>query len=67
LLSGINGILLIGGVLLIGLLIPLALQFRAGFQGVKATAQMTTLTALLILIGGFMLRMVVVLGVQGLL
>jgi formate-dependent nitrite reductase membrane component NrfD len=67
LLSGINGILLIGGTLLIGLLIPLALQFRAGFQGAKATAQMTAVTALLILIGGFMLRMVVVLGVQGLL
>lgn len=67
LLNGINGILLIGGVLLLGLIIPLALQFRAGFQGVKVTTQMTAVTALLILIGGFILRMVVVMGVQGLL
>jgi formate-dependent nitrite reductase membrane component NrfD len=67
LLSGVNGILLIGGTLLIGLLIPLVLQFRSGFQGAKATAQMSAITALLILMGGFILRMVVVLGVQGLL
>jgi protein NrfD len=67
LLRGLNGILLIGGVILVGLLIPLAMQFRAGFQGVKVTAQLTAVTALLILIGGFILRMVMVLGVQGLL
>jgi hypothetical protein len=67
LLSGVNGILLIGGTLLIGILLPLALQFRAGFQGVKGTIGMTAITAVLILIGGFILRMVIVLGVQGLL
>lgn len=67
LLSGINGILLIGGALLIGLLVPLALQFRAGFQGVKGTIGMTAITAVLILIGGFILRMVIIMGVQGLL
>lgn len=67
LLSGVNGILLIGGTLLIGVLVPLALQFRAGFQGVKGTIGMTAITAVLILIGGFILRMVIVLGVQGLL
>jgi len=67
LLTGVSGILLIGGTLLIGLLLPLALQFRAGFQGVKGTIGMTAVTAVLILIGGFILRMVIVLGVQGLL
>jgi hypothetical protein len=45
----------------------LVLQFRAGFQDIKGTAAMTAVTAVLILIGGFILRMVVVMGVQGLL
>jgi formate-dependent nitrite reductase membrane component NrfD len=67
LLSVLNGILLIGGVLVIGLLVPLALQFRAGFQGVKAPTNLTVLIAVLILIGGFLMRMVIVMGGQGLL
>jgi formate-dependent nitrite reductase membrane component NrfD len=67
LLSGLNGILLIGGVLVIGLLVPLALQFRAGFQGVKAPTNLTVLIAVLILIGGFLMRTVIVMGGQGLL
>jgi formate-dependent nitrite reductase membrane component NrfD len=67
LLSGVNGILLIGGVLLLGLLVPLALQFRTGFRDIKGPAAMTAVTAVLILIGGFILRMVIVMGVQGLL
>jgi formate-dependent nitrite reductase membrane component NrfD len=68
LLSGVSGILLIGGTLLLGLLVPLAMQFRSsGFQGVKTTTGMTAVTAGLILLGGFILRMVIVLGVQGLL
>jgi formate-dependent nitrite reductase membrane component NrfD len=67
LLSGLTGVLLIGGVVLMGLIIPLALQFRAGFQGASGTMTTTAVTAVLVLIGGFILRMVIVLGVQGLL
>jgi formate-dependent nitrite reductase membrane component NrfD len=66
LLSGLSGILLIGGVIILGLLIPLFLQFRAGFQGVKSPANITLLTAILILVGGFILRVVIVLGGQDL-
>jgi formate-dependent nitrite reductase membrane component NrfD len=67
LLGGLSGVLLIGGVLIIGLIIPLAIQFRSGFQGVKSPANMTLLVALLILVGGFLIRMVIVMGGQGLL
>ncbi|MCI0394805.1 MAG: polysulfide reductase NrfD [Chloroflexi bacterium] len=65
LLSGVNGILLIGGVLLIGLLVPLVMQLRPGLQGMKETTRMTAVTAVLILIGGFILRTVIVMGGQG--
>jgi formate-dependent nitrite reductase membrane component NrfD len=67
LLSGVNGLLLIGGVLILGLIIPLALQFGAGFRDVKTTTQLTALTALLILVGGFIMRTVIVMGGQQLL
>jgi protein NrfD len=67
LLSGFSGILLIGGVLIIGLIVPLIIQFRAGFQGIKSPANMTLLVALLILVGGFLMRTVIVMGGQGLL
>jgi protein NrfD len=67
LLSGLAGILLIGGVVILGLLLPLALQFRAGFQGIKSPINITLLTAILILIGGFLMRVVIVLGGQDLL
>jgi formate-dependent nitrite reductase membrane component NrfD len=67
LLSGLSGILLIGGVLIIGLIVPLVIQFRAGFQGVKSPANMTLLVAILILVGGFLMRTVIVMGGQGLL
>lgn len=66
-LSGVNGVLLIGGVIVLGLIVPLALQFRAGFQGMKATAGLTALSAVLILIGGFLMRAVIVIGGQELL
>ncbi|HLF24868.1 MAG TPA: NrfD/PsrC family molybdoenzyme membrane anchor subunit [Anaerolineae bacterium] len=66
-LNGVNGILLIGGVLILGLIIPLALQFRAGFQGMKTTTRLTLLTAILILIGGLIMRTVIVMGGQELL
>jgi formate-dependent nitrite reductase membrane component NrfD len=66
LLSGLSGVLLIGGVLIIGLIAPLALQFKAGFQGVKTSANMTMLIAAFILVGGFLMRAVIVMGGQGL-
>lgn len=67
LLRGLSGILLIGGVFIIGLLVPLVIQFRSGFQGIKSPANMTLLVALLILVGGFLMRTVIVMGGQGLL
>jgi formate-dependent nitrite reductase membrane component NrfD len=54
-------VLLIGGTLVIGLILPLVMQFR------NETATRTPLLiATLVLIGGFVMRMVVVLGGQGL-
>jgi protein NrfD len=67
LLSGMGSILLIGVSGVLGLLIPLALQWRSGFQGAHAPAALTMLTSLLILIGGFALRTVIVFGGQRLL
>jgi formate-dependent nitrite reductase membrane component NrfD len=67
LFSGLSGILLIGGVLIIGLIVPLVIQFRSGFQGVKSPANMTLVVAILILVGGFLMRTVIVMGGQGLL
>jgi formate-dependent nitrite reductase membrane component NrfD len=66
-LTGLSGLLMIGGVLIIGLIAPLAMQFRAGFQGAKSSANLTMLIAALILVGGFLMRTVIVLGGQGLL
>jgi formate-dependent nitrite reductase membrane component NrfD len=66
-LSGLNAILLIGGVLILGLIVPLAIQFRAGFQGVKSSVTMTVLVAILILVGSLLMRTVIVMGGQGLL
>ncbi len=65
-ITGLNGILLIGGTMLVGLLIPLLLQSRSGFQKAKTGAGLTMFAALLILIGGFLMRMVIVMGGQGL-
>jgi len=67
LLNGINGFLLIGGVLLLGLVVPLTMQFRAGFRGIKASPGLTILGSALILLGGLIMRTVIVLGGQGLL
>ena len=57
-LSGMTGILIIVGVLLIGLIAPLAIQLRM--------KNMTVIVSLLILIGGFVMRMAIVMGGQGL-
>ncbi|MEO6062365.1 MAG: NrfD/PsrC family molybdoenzyme membrane anchor subunit [Thermoflexales bacterium] len=65
LLRGINGVLLLGVTLLLGLLVPLGLQFRASFQGGKTSRNITMLSAGLILLGGFVIRMVIVLAPQG--
>lgn len=66
LLSGLGGILLIGGTLLLGLIVPLVLQLR-GRAHATETTRAIALPAILILIGGFILRIVIVLGGQGLL
>jgi formate-dependent nitrite reductase membrane component NrfD len=55
-------LLLIGGTLVIGLIAPLLIEFRAG----KATASSTIGVAALVLLGGFIMRTVVVMGGQGL-
>jgi formate-dependent nitrite reductase membrane component NrfD len=67
LLSGLNGFLLIGGVLVLGLLIPLAMQFQAGFKGVKTSTGLSMFISSLILLGGLIMRLVIVMGGQGLL
>lgn len=60
-LSGVNGILLIGGTFILGLIIPLALRLvRTGARS------LALLGALLVLIGGFLMRTVIVMGGQGL-
>jgi protein NrfD len=61
-LSGTNGLLLIGGTGIVGLLIPLVLQFRA-----RTAPNSVLLASVLILIGGFVMRTVIVMGGQGLL
>lgn len=67
LLEGINALLLLGGTGLLGLLIPLALQWRSGFGNQHTSPSLTLLTSLLILLGGFVLRTVIVMGGQRLL
>ncbi len=62
LLVGLNGLLLIGGVVLGGLLLPVALHLASA----KTSPSSMILTAFLILAGGFMLRTVIVMGGQGL-
>jgi formate-dependent nitrite reductase membrane component NrfD len=61
-LSGVNGILLIGVTVIIGLIIPLVIQFFS-----KRAHNLTALAAVLILIGGLAMRTVIVMGGQGLL
>lgn len=67
LLSGISGILLIGGVILIGLVVPLVIELFPGFRRFRGTTRIIVGSALLILLGGLILRTVVVMGGQGLL
>lgn len=55
------GLLLLFGVILIGMLIPLALYWRRDWLGDRNA----TTAAALVLVGGFILRMVVVFSAQG--
>jgi protein NrfD len=55
------GLLLIGGVMLLGVLVPLALHWRPRMLG--ARSMMTA--ALLVLAGGFLLRTVIVMSAEG--
>lgn len=61
-LTGVSGILLIGGTVIAGLIIPLVLQLR-----VKHAPSLMLIISALILIGGFLMRTVIVMGGQGLL
>lgn len=61
-LSGVNGLLLIGGTVIIGLIIPLAIQFLG-----KKAPNLTAIAAVLVLLGGLAMRTVIVMGGQGLL
>jgi formate-dependent nitrite reductase membrane component NrfD len=65
--SALNLLLLIGGTLILGLIVPLVLQFRSGVSRLHAAVSMTAMIALLILAGGFIMRMAIVMGGQGLL
>lgn len=60
-LSGLNGIFLIGGSLLLGLIVPLVVELRT-----RNNRNMLLLASILILIGGFLMRTVIVMGGQGL-
>jgi protein NrfD len=66
-LTGLNGILLIGGTGLLGLIIPLVLNFRPSPQKAESGSSALWLMALLVLIGGLLMRTVIVMGGQNLL
>ncbi len=57
------GLLLLLGTIVVGILIPLALQWRSGWRPGGAVAWAA---AVLVLVGGFIFRVVIVLSVQGL-
>lgn len=66
LLTGLSGVLLIGGVIIIGLLVPFALELGVGRSAERHTSMMIVI-AILTLLGGFLFRTVMVMGGQGLL
>ena len=59
--EGIFGILLWGGVVVVGSLVPLLLKLKPNFIGLKNSL---IFSSLLILVGGFLLRYVVMMGPQ---
>lgn len=66
LLTGVPGVLLIGGVMVGGLLLPFILLLMEGGVGNRRAGLVIAITALT-LIGGFCFRTAIVMGVQGLL
>ncbi len=65
LIRGVYGVLLIGGVFLLGLLLPLLLHLRPRVLGARA-GQSVPIAAGLVLLGGLLLRVVTILAPQGL-
>jgi formate-dependent nitrite reductase membrane component NrfD len=59
-------VLLMGGTLIVGLLVPLWLQFNQGRAG-HGALRLSVLAACLVLFGGFIMRAAIVMGGQGLL
>jgi formate-dependent nitrite reductase membrane component NrfD len=66
LFAGMSAALFIGGVIIIGLLLPLVLHFLVGRSADRHTGLLVAI-AVLTLVGGFLLRTVIVMGGQGLL
>jgi formate-dependent nitrite reductase membrane component NrfD len=60
-------VFLIGGTLIVGLLVPLRLQFNHGGRPAQVALFLTVLAACLVLFGGFIMRAAIVMGGQGLL
>jgi formate-dependent nitrite reductase membrane component NrfD len=56
------GLLLVVGVVLVGILVPLALGFNVGVPGFRRVRNAPVTAAALVLVGGFVLRMVVILA-----
>ncbi len=80
LLTGLTGVLLIGGMIVLGLLAPFALDLWVGRSGHRRAVQarlteperfrhtgLVTVIAILTLLGGFLFRIAIVMGGQGLL
>ncbi len=65
LLSGLPGILLIGGVIVLGLLAPFILDMWVGRAGDRFSV-LVALISILTLLGGFLFRTTIVLAGQGL-
>ncbi len=65
--SPIDALLLVGGTLVIGLLAPLALQFGAVGGRAWSPGRLMAVAALLVLLGGLVMRLAIVMGGQRLL
>jgi formate-dependent nitrite reductase membrane component NrfD len=66
LLTGLTGVLLIGGVIILGLLVPFALYLWIGRAGDRHSGLVIAI-AILTLLGGLLFRTAIVMGGQGLL
>jgi formate-dependent nitrite reductase membrane component NrfD len=65
--SAVDLLLLIGGTLIAGLIVPLALQLGIAGDRAHRPGAMTAIVALLILVGGFIMRAAILMGGQQLL